>query len=131
MGFHPGEGRHRGAVDVQRHVALWNEAALNRPGACVTDTQDVLTEGHRIGRGHLLFQLAEEVIDEVQPSVGDEQRVAAVPSALFEQDALNIGGVHRDLGQHREGSARDVDACAQRDGGGVRVIDVAGAITGQ
>ena len=131
MGLHAGQGRHRLAVDIQRRVALRDETACHRAGSGVADAQDVLAHRHRIGRGHLLLHLAEEVVDEVQMPIGDEQRVPAVPGALFEQHAVNVGALYGDLGQHREGSARDVHARPQWNRGGVRIVDVAGAIAGQ
>ncbi len=50
----------------------------------------------------MLLVLAEEVVDVVQPAVGDEQHMTTVRATLLEQDALCLRVIHGDIGHHDE-----------------------------
>ncbi len=131
VGLHSGQGGHRGVVDVERDIAQRGVTALDGAGASVGRTQDVGAQGHRVGRGHELLLFAEEVVDEVHPAVGEEQRVAAVSGALFEQHTAGVVAIDGHLHQHRERAPGRLHRRTHRHLGGVRVVDVAGAVAGQ
>ena len=91
MRFHVGQGCDGVTVDVESHFTQRRMAVLDCARAAVADSEDVRSQRNRPGRRDELFLVTHEVVDVVQSPVLNEQHVATVPTALFEQHTFCAG----------------------------------------